>query len=268
VKGAAKPVGIEINIGKGGISIEKKQEVLMTHKLGLTLTATLMFVVAGMAGPISKSVAEPTQNILEIPTDISSAKKSQGGGGGARNAGRSGGGARTAGGGGGRNVRGPSIQHNVSRSNVSRSNVSRSNVSRTNVSRTNVSRSNVGRSNVGQVKTGQGNVVQRNAVQSGRGLSAVSIRGASQARVAGRNFSVWRGSHRARVGGNWRTFAALSTLGAVMFGTSYYYPYAYIDAPAPYCEGLTEDGCQLQWREVPTLEGPQEFQCVAYCPWQ
>ena len=234
----------------------------MTHKLGFPLAATVILVVAGMVGPVSKSVAGSAQNLWETPTDISSAKKGPGGSSAKKGPG-GGGGARNAGGGGGRNVRGPSIQHNVSRSNVSRSNVSRSNVSRSNVSR-----SNAGRSNVGQVKTGQGTVVQRNAVQSGRGLSAVSIRGASQARVAGRNFSIWRGSHRARVGGNWRTFAALSTLGAVMFGTSYYYPYAYIDAPAPYCEGLTEDGCQLQWREVPTLEGPQEFQCVAYCPWQ
>ena len=53
-----------------------------------------------------------------------------------------------------------------------------------------------------------------------------------------------------------------------MVGSAYYYPYAYIDAPAPYCEGLTEDGCRLQWSEVPTLEGPMEYQCVAYCPWQ
>jgi hypothetical protein len=71
-----------------------------------------------------------------------------------------------------------------------------------------------------------------------------------------------------RRGGHWRTFVGLGTLGAIMFGTAYYYPYAYIDAPASYCEGLTEDGCQLQWRAVPTLEGPTEFQCVAYCPWQ
>jgi hypothetical protein len=53
-----------------------------------------------------------------------------------------------------------------------------------------------------------------------------------------------------------------------MYGAALYYPYAYIDAPAPYCEGLTGDGCQLQWQAVPTLEGPAEFQCVAYCPWQ
>ncbi|BBF92039.1 hypothetical protein BLTE_07240 [Blastochloris tepida] len=39
-------------------------------------------------------------------------------------------------------------------------------------------------------------------------------------------------------------------------------------APARLCEGLTEDGCRLRWQEVPTIEGPAEYQCVAYCPWQ
>ena len=96
----------------------------------------------------------------------------------------------------------------------------------------------------------------------------MSIRGASRATIAGRNFSIWRDARRVRRGGNWRTFVGLSTLGALMVGSAYYYPYAYIDAPAPYCEGLTEDGCRLQWSEVPTLEGPMEYQCVAYCPWQ
>ena len=47
-----------------------------------------------------------------------------------------------------------------------------------------------------------------------------------------------------------------------------YYPYAYISAPEPYCEGLTEDGCQLIWQDVQTIEGDVISQCVAYCPWQ
>jgi hypothetical protein len=53
-----------------------------------------------------------------------------------------------------------------------------------------------------------------------------------------------------------------------MFGLIHYYPYAYIDAPYDYCQGWTEDGCQLHWLAVPTFEGPTDFQCVAYCPWQ
>ena len=233
----------------------------MMQKLRLTLTAVVMLAVATMVGQASKSAAGPMQDLSGVPTDISAqAKKggggggggARGGGGGARNAG-GGGGARSAGGGGGRTVRGPSIQ----RSNVQRSNVQRSNVQRSDVQRGNVQRGNV-----------QHSVVQNKAVQGGGRLRSVSIRGASTATIAGRNYSIRRDGYRVRRGGNWRTFVGLSTLGAVMFGSAYYYPYAYIDAPAPYCEGVTEDGCQLQWREVPTLEGPNEYQCVAYCPWQ
>jgi hypothetical protein len=94
------------------------------------------------------------------------------------------------------------------------------------------------------------------------------IREASRATIAGRDYSIWRGGHRVRYDDDWRTFAGLSALSAIMVGSAYYYPYAYIDAPAPYCEGLTEDDCQLEWKAVPTLEGPTEFVCVAYCPWQ
>jgi hypothetical protein len=125
---------------------------------------------------------------------------------------------------------------------------------------------------IGQQPNGvvrQRNVGQQCTVgQAGRGLHAAAIRGASRATITGRNYSIWRGSHRVRRGGQWRTFVGLGALGAVAFGATHYYPYAYIDAPAPYCQGLTEDGCQLQWRAVPTVEGPMEFQCVAYCPWQ
>jgi hypothetical protein len=71
-----------------------------------------------------------------------------------------------------------------------------------------------------------------------------------------------------RYGNRWRTFGALSALSVLIIGGSTYYPYAYLSAPEPVCEGETEDGCTLQWQEVETLEGPREFQCVAYCPWQ
>jgi len=94
------------------------------------------------------------------------------------------------------------------------------------------------------------------------------VRDASRATIAGRNFSVWHDSHRVRRGGHWRTLVALRTLAIITFGSAPYYPYAYIDAPAPYCQGVTEDGCRLQWEEVPTLEGPRVYECVAYCPRQ
>jgi hypothetical protein len=99
-------------------------------------------------------------------------------------------------------------------------------------------------------------------------LRGVPARGAGRAFVRGQNYSAWRSGHRVRHGGAWRTFAALSVLGAIAIGTNYYYPYAYISAPQPYCEGLTEDGCQLMWQEVETIEGDVIPQCVAYCPWE
>lgn len=98
---------------------------------------------------------------------------------------------------------------------------------------------------------------------------ALTLRGANRATLAGRNFSVSRsGNYRVNRGGRWRTFVGVSALGAIMFAGAMYYPYAYIDAPPDYCDGFTEDGCQLQWQEVPSLDGPPDFQCVAYCPWQ
>jgi len=99
-------------------------------------------------------------------------------------------------------------------------------------------------------------------------LRGVPARGTGRAFIRGQNYSAWRSGYRVRHGGGWRTFAALSALGAIVIGTSYYYPYAYISAPQPYCEGLTEDGCQLMWQEVETIEGDVIPQCVAYCPWE
>jgi hypothetical protein len=86
--------------------------------------------------------------------------------------------------------------------------------------------------------------------------------------IHGHNYSAWRGDHRVRYHGGWRTFVGLSALGAIAIAGSSYYPYAYISAPQPYCDGWTEDGCQLVWQDVQTVEGDVISQCVAYCPWQ
>jgi len=99
-------------------------------------------------------------------------------------------------------------------------------------------------------------------------LRAIGPRSTGKAFVHGQNYTVWRGSRRVRYGNSWRTFRALSALSVLLIGGATYYPYAYLSAPEPVCEGETEDGCTLQWQEVETLEGPREFQCVAYCPWQ
>lgn len=103
---------------------------------------------------------------------------------------------------------------------------------------------------------------------SKRGLGAIGTRRTGRVVIGGRNYSVWRGAHRVRHDGRWATLVALSALSVFLYDGAPYYPYAYISAIGPYCEGMTEDGCVLQWDEVPTLEGPPLFQCVAYCPWQ
>jgi hypothetical protein len=99
-------------------------------------------------------------------------------------------------------------------------------------------------------------------------LRAVPARGAGRVVIRGQNYSAWRSGYRVRHGSGWWTFVALSTLGAIAIGSNEYYPYAYLSAPEPYCEGLTEDGCELMWQEVETIEGGVVNQCVAYCPWQ
>jgi hypothetical protein len=102
----------------------------------------------------------------------------------------------------------------------------------------------------------------------GPGLRAIGPRSTGRAVVHGQNYTVWRGSRRVRYGNSWRTFRALSALSVLLIGGATYYPYAYLSAPEPVCEGETDDGCILQWQEIETLEGPRVFQCVAYCPWQ
>ncbi len=99
-------------------------------------------------------------------------------------------------------------------------------------------------------------------------LRRVPARGAGRTVIQGHNYSAWRSGYRVRHGGGWRTFVALSALSAILIGSNEYYPYAYISAPEQYCEGLTEDGCELMWQEVETVEGDVIDQCVAYCPWQ
>jgi hypothetical protein len=99
-------------------------------------------------------------------------------------------------------------------------------------------------------------------------IHGVPARGVGRTAISGRTYSVWRSGYRVRRGGNWRTFVALGTLGAITIGAAEYYPYAYIEAPQDYCDGMTEDGCQLVYDEVETMEGDAVGQCVAYCPWR
>jgi hypothetical protein len=100
-------------------------------------------------------------------------------------------------------------------------------------------------------------------------IRGVSASGAGSASIRGRNYSTWRGGgYRVRRGNSWVTFVPLAVLAGIVIAGNNYYPYAYISAPRDYCDGLTEDGCQLMWDDVQTVEGDVVSQCVAYCPWQ
>jgi hypothetical protein len=112
-------------------------------------------------------------------------------------------------------------------------------------------------------RSGNNAVVVGGKLRGGNGVAQFSMRG--------HNYSAWRGGgswrHRGS-DGRWETFVALGALGVLAIGAYEYYPYAYIDAPQPFCEGLTEDGCQLDFQDVQTMEGDVIGQCVAYCPWR
>jgi len=111
-------------------------------------------------------------------------------------------------------------------------------------------------------------VTSRGTAVTASRLRAAPARGAGRTVIRGQNYSVWRSGYRVRHGSGWRTFVALSTLGAIAIGSNEYYPYAYVSAPEDYCQGLTEDGCRLNWEQVQTEEGDVIDQCVAYCPWR
>jgi len=129
---------------------------------------------------------------------------------------------------------------------------------------------------VGGTNSGTAKIVRRtftprganSRVVSAARIRGVPMRGVGRTTISGRNYSVWRSGYRVRRGGGWRTFVALGTLGALAIGAYEYYPYAYIEAPEEYCDGLTEDGCQLVFDSVETMEGGSAGQCVAYCPQQ
>jgi hypothetical protein len=247
----------------------------MTHKVGLTLVSALVLAIAGTFGSVSESVAQTVQNPSESVTDMSAQERHQ----------QKGSPARSAAPRGPARVTGPRTvsprtavprtagprtvsPRTVTPRTVSPRTVGPRTVSPRTVGPRTVSPRTVGPRTVSPRTVGPRTVGPRVVAPPARALRGVSIRGANRAAIAGRNYSIWRGSHRVRRSGQWRTFVALSALGSLAIGAATYYPYAYIDAPAPYCEGLTEDGCQLRWLAVRTLEGPVEFQCVAYCPWQ
>ncbi|MBX9844636.1 MAG: beta/gamma crystallin family protein [Xanthobacteraceae bacterium] len=66
-------------------------------------------------------------------------------------------------------------------------------------------------------------------------------------------------------GNKWKWFVPVSALGVVVLGGAYYYPYSYLAVSRPYCEGITPDGCRLNWQRVDFEDGDSEWQCVQFC---
>jgi hypothetical protein len=99
-------------------------------------------------------------------------------------------------------------------------------------------------------------------------VRSVPAIGVSRVSIGGQDYSIWRHSYRARYHDRLYTCVAPSALPAILIAANEFYPFAYIEAPESYCDGLSEDGCQLVWQDVETEEGGVIPQCVAYCPWQ
>ena len=51
-----------------------------------------------------------------------------------------------------------------------------------------------------------------------------------------------------------------------LIGGTYLYADGYIPVGRQYCEGITLDGCHLNWRLVEFVDGGEDWQCVQYCP--
>jgi len=99
-------------------------------------------------------------------------------------------------------------------------------------------------------------------------VRSIPAMGVSRVSIGGQDYSLWRHGYRARYHDRLYTCVALSALPAILIAANEFYPFAYTDAPESYCDGLSEDGCQLVWQDVETEEGGVIPQCVAYCPWQ
>lgn len=77
---------------------------------------------------------------------------------------------------------------------------------------------------------------------------------------------IWKvGPKKIYWGGKWKTFVPLAAIGAVVVGGAYYYADSYVTVARPYCEGITPDGCRLNWQRVNFEDGDSEWQCVQYC---
>jgi hypothetical protein len=79
-----------------------------------------------------------------------------------------------------------------------------------------------------------------------------------------RRIGIDRDRRRIFVNNRWRTLIPLVALGTFVVGAETLYADGYVSMPEPACDGFTEDGSRLRWVAVPTEDGGNEYQCVAY----
>ena len=83
----------------------------------------------------------------------------------------------------------------------------------------------------------------------------------------GKGWPIWKaGPKKIWVGGKWKVFVPFASIPVVLIGGGYYWPDAYVNVGRPYCEGITPDGCHLNWQLVRFEDGGGAYQCVHYCP--
>jgi hypothetical protein len=110
-------------------------------------------------------------------------------------------------------------------------------------------------------KKGPGQFKKQLALGPGGGLKPGSF-----IKLANKPWPIHKGPHKIWWKNGWKTFVPFTAISAVLIGGAYYYPDAYVSVARPYCAGLTPDGCQLNWQEVPFEGGGSEWQCLEYCP--
>jgi hypothetical protein len=110
-------------------------------------------------------------------------------------------------------------------------------------------------------KKGPGQIKKQLALGPGGGLKPGSF-----IKLANKPWPIHKGPHKIWWKTGWKTFVPFTAISVALIGGAYYYPDAYVSVARPYCAGLTPDGCQLNWQEVPFEGGGSEWQCVAYCP--
>jgi hypothetical protein len=110
-------------------------------------------------------------------------------------------------------------------------------------------------------KKGPGQIKKQLALGPGGGLKPGSF-----IKIANKPWPIHKGPHKIWWKTGWKTFVPFTAISVVLIGGAYYYPDAYVSVARPYCAGLTPDGCQLNWQEVPFEGGGSEWQCLTFCP--